>query len=70
MKRRRSRGTLARNVLKRRGPRVRWLGDYSNLPRSGRIAGREDGYAIIKWDDGTVGRVPAGILSTPRWRVG
>ena len=70
-RRRRRKGALVRSVIKKRGPRVRFMGDFSNLGKSGRIAARgDDGWSVVKWDDGTTSRVPTAIFSTPRWRVG
>ncbi len=50
--------------------RVHWKGDFSNNPRSGTIEiSGDDGYAIVRWDDGKTERVPTSLFSTPRWSV-
>lgn len=51
------------------GRRVHWKGDFANVPKSGIVEHTENGYARIRWDDGTSSMVPEAIFKTPRWEL-
>jgi hypothetical protein len=54
------------------GTRVHWMGDFSNLPRTGTVVAVDGAYMLLQWDGESADQAkprPVMLLSTPRWKV-